>query len=207
MNLTCTTKIAVGSDHRVKGPVGVLSLQGAFALHLEMLADIGAEAVPVRTAAHLASCERLIIPGGESTTIAMMIERNGLVEPLRQRVESGMPILGTCAGMILLADGVTDGRPGQLRFGAIDIDVQRNGYGRQSQSFISKIRLINDEHDSEMTSTFIRAPRVTRVGAGVEVLGTLGDDPVLCRQGSVLACAFHPELAGDQRVHHLLLEV
>ena len=182
--------------------VGVLALQGAFALHIEACADIGIDAIEVRTPEQLDTVERLIIPGGESTTMSMMLDRNHLREPIERRLADGMPAFGTCAGMILLATDVSDGRPDQQSFAAIDIGVKRNGYGRQNQSFSDEMTIAGiDEDDRSFHAVFIRAPRVERVGDGVEVLARYDDDVVICQQDSILVSSFHPELSSDRRLH------
>ncbi len=186
--------------------VGVLALQGAFRAHLDACAELGVDAVEVRTASQLDGCDRVIIPGGESTTMSMMLDRNELREPLAERLDQGMPAFGTCAGMILLATEVSDGRPDQKSFGAIDIAVQRNGYGRQNQSFSDALAISVLSTDA-FHAVFIRAPRVERVGDGVEVLASYDGDPVLCQQGSVLVSAFHPELSPDRRLHRYFCEL
>ena len=184
------------------GRIGVLALQGAFRAHVEACTELGVEAIEVRTADQLEDCERLIIPGGESTTMSMMLDRNELREPIAKRLADGMAVFGTCAGMILLANEVSDGRDDQESFAAIDLAVQRNGYGRQNQSFSDEIDISGlDGDEAPFHAVFIRAPRVERVGEGVEVLATYRDEPVLCRQGPVLVAAFHPELSPDRRLH------
>jgi 5'-phosphate synthase pdxT subunit len=178
---------------------GVLALQGDFREHAAMFAECGATPVLVRTPEELASVDCLAIPGGESTTIGKLAVLHDLVEPIRDRAMEGMPVFGTCAGMIVLAMGVHDGTP---LLSLIDIDVRRNAYGRQVDSF---------EADVEVTglgpvrAVFIRAPRIDRVGPEVEVLGTHDGEPVVVGQGSILASAFHPEIAGDPRLHRRLL--
>lgn len=185
--------------------VGVLALQGAFARHVAVLRSLGADAFEVRTPAELARADALVIPGGESTTIAKLLVSSGLFEPLSQRLAAGMGAFGTCAGMILLADEVLDGRPDQQSFGAIDLSVRRNGYGRQIDSF--ETDLVVDGLDGPLLrAVFIRAPMVVRVGDGVTVLASVDDVPVLCRQGSVLVSSFHPELTDDDRLHRLFLD-
>lgn len=187
--------------------IGVLALQGAFSLHVRACRELGHEAIEVRTPAQLDTVERLIIPGGESTTMSMMLERNGLFGPLSDRLEQGLPVFGTCAGMILLASEVSDGRPDQRNFSSIDIDVRRNGYGRQNQSFSDEIVIAGlDEPVDDFHAVFIRAPRVERVGDSVEVLASYDGDPVLCRQGAVLVASFHPELSSDRRLHRYFCE-
>jgi 5'-phosphate synthase pdxT subunit len=184
--------------------VGVVALQGASARHASMLARLGADVVEVRTADSLSDVEAVVIPGGESTTISMLLESSGLFGPLAERLADGMPALGTCAGMILLADEVLDGRDDQRSFGAMDIGVRRNAFGRQVDSFETDLQVTGLD-GGPFHAVFIRAPVVERIGADVEVLARVGDRPVLCRQGPVLAAAFHPELSDDARVHLLFL--
>jgi len=180
--------------------VGVLALQGAFALHREALERCGADVVEVRKAEHLEGLDGLVIPGGESTTISKLLETFALTEPVAKAIADDLAIFGTCAGMILLASEVEDGRSDQISFGAIDISVRRNGYGRQIDSFESD--LVIDELGSDpLRAIFIRAPVVTRVGPGVEVLAEVDGVPVLCRQGAVMVSSFHPELTNDDRLH------
>lgn len=188
--------------------IGVLALQGAFALHVAACEDVGHEAIEVRTAEQLATVDRLIIPGGESTTMSMMLDINELRDPIADRLADGMPAFGTCAGMILLATDVSDGRPDQRSFSSIDIGVRRNGYGRQNQSFSDSLAIEGlDEPVDDFHAVFIRAPRVERVGDDVEVLASYGGDPVLCRQKSVLVTAFHPELSSDRRLHRYFCDL
>lgn len=185
--------------------IGVLALQGAFAAHVQACTAAGLDATEVRTPSELQAVDALIIPGGESTTISMMLDRNELREPIAERLRAGMAVFGTCAGMIVLATQVADGRDDQIGFGAIDIGVRRNGYGRQNQSFSDGLSLAGIDgivDPAELFhAVFIRAPRVERVGDGVQVLAEYGGDPVLCRSGSVLVAAFHPELSTDHRLH------
>jgi len=155
-----------------------------------------------------------VLPGGESTTISMLLERSELFDPVAERLRAGMPALGTCAGMILLAAEVVDGRPDQRYFGAIDLSVRRNGYGRQVDSFDEALDVTAagvDEPEVPFEASFIRAPVVERVGEGVDVLALVDDRPVLCASGPVLVAAFHPELAApggtiDLRIHRRFLE-
>ncbi|WP_420640313.1 pyridoxal 5'-phosphate synthase glutaminase subunit PdxT [Candidatus Poriferisocius sp.] len=184
--------------------VGVLALQGAFGRHEQVLSALGAAPVEVRTPAELAEVDRLVIPGGESTAISKLLDANGLAQPLADRLADGMPVLGTCAGMILLAAGVVDGYPGQRCFGAVNVAVRRNGYGRQSDSFHTDLAIMPWEEP--FPGVFIRAPVVESVGDGAEVLAELDGRPVLCRQGSAVVSAFHPELAGDDRLHRWFLD-
>jgi 5'-phosphate synthase pdxT subunit len=184
--------------------VGVLALQGASARHAAMLARLGAEPVAVRTPAELAGVDALVLPGGESTTISMLLESSGLFGPVADRLAGGMPAFGTCAGMILLGSEILDGRPDQRCFGALDIAVQRNAFGRQVDSFEADLAVRGVE-GPPLHAVFIRAPVVERVADEVEVLAAVGGRPVLCRQRQVLAAAFHPELGDDPRLHELFL--
>lgn len=179
--------------------IGVLALQGAFAVHSAILERLGASTVEVRGSGQLDSVDGLVIPGGESTTISMMLQRAGLIEALKQRLDDGLPALGTCAGMILLASEISDGRPDQHALGAIDLTVRRNAYGTQIDSFEADIAVAGLA--SPFHAVFIRAPVVERVGRDVEVLALVDDLPVLCRAGPVSVAAFHPELSGDDRIH------
>ncbi len=189
--------------------VGVLALQGAWQLHAEAVAALGATAVEVRDPSHLAGVEALILPGGESTTLSRLLVTSGLFDPLAERLAAGLPAFGTCAGMILLASDVLDGRPDQRSFGVVDVAVRRNAFGSQVESFETDLPVAGLAGGA-FPATFIRAPVVERVGDGVEVLAsvarTSGEDrPVLCRQGPVLVSAFHPELSGDLRLHQQFL--
>ena len=185
--------------------VGVLALQGAVALHARALERLGATAVEVRSAADLARVDALIVPGGESTTMSKLLVANDLFDPIAERLAEGMPALGTCAGMIVLAREVLDGRADQRSFAAIDIAVRRNAFGRQVDSFEADLDVIGLA-EAPVHAVFIRAPVVEQVGNGVEVLAEVdGGRPVACRQGQVLVTAFHPELSPDLRVHELFL--
>ena len=184
--------------------VGVLALQGAFRAHADKLIELGVDVVEVRRPPHLDEVDALIMPGGESTTMSMLLESSGLFDPLAIRIDDGMPVFGTCAGLILLSSNIEDGRPDQRSFGRFDIDVQRNGYGRQIESFETEL-------DTTVTSepihaVFIRAPRIVRHGDGVDVLAESRGDAVLVRSGSALGASFHPELATDTRIHRLFLD-
>ena len=185
--------------------VGVLALQGATRPHKEVLEALGAVAVEVRKADDLAAIDGVILPGGESTTISFLLDSSGLRGPLTERLADGLPALGTCAGMILLATNVLDGRPDQRSLGAIDIDVRRNAFGRQRESFEADIE-VDGLPGGPLHAVFIRAPAVARAGADVEVLARIGDRPVLCREGAVTVCSFHPELGDDLRLHQRFLE-
>ena len=184
--------------------VGVLALQGAFAAHTRMLRALGAEPREVRGPDDLDLVDALVMPGGESTTMSMLLQSSSLHDPIRSRIVDGMPVLATCAGLILLADGVRDGRPDQIGFGVLDVDVRRNAFGRQVDSFEADLDVVG--LDAPFHGVFIRAPIVERAGDDVEVLAALEGRPVLVRQGSVLAAAFHPELSDDNRIHRLFLE-
>lgn len=184
--------------------LGVLALQGAFERHAEAVEALGADAVLVRTPADLAAVEAIVLPGGESTTMSRLLETSGLFDPLAERLADGLPAFGTCAGMILLASEVRDGRADQRSFATVDIAVRRNAFGRQAQSFEADLD-IEGVPGGAFPGVFIRAPAVERVGPGVEVLARVGDRPVLCRQGTVLVAAFHPELSNDLRLHQAFL--
>ena len=181
--------------------VGVLALQGAFEAHQHVLHDLGVETVQVRTPAELELVDALVMPGGESTTMSHLLVTSGLFESIDARLKQGMPVFGTCAGMILLAKGVLDGRSDQKSFGAIDIDVKRNAYGRQIDSFETDIEV--DGFVEDFHAVFIRAPQIARCGEGVTVLARHGQDIVLARQGSVMVASFHPELTSDTRIHSI----
>jgi 5'-phosphate synthase pdxT subunit len=189
----------------VRPRVGVLALQGAFAAHARVLADLGAEPVEVRRPDALESVDALVMPGGESTTMSMLLESSQLFEPVAKRLADGLPVLGTCAGMILLASEVVDGRPDQRSFAAIDITVRRNAYGRQVDSFETDLD-VPAIGAPPFHAVFIRAPGVERVGPDVEVLAELDGRAVLARQGAVTVAAFHPELSGDPRLHARFLQ-
>jgi 5'-phosphate synthase pdxT subunit len=183
--------------------IGVLALQGAFAAHSDCLTSIGVQSIEVRTPEQLGSVDALLMPGGESSTMSQLLESSGLFGPIAQRIADGMPVFGTCAGMILLASEILDGRSDQRNFSAIDISVRRNAFGRQVDSFEATI----NSSVGEFHGVFIRAPRIERVGAQVEVLGSINDEPVLVRQGNVLAASFHPELSNDARLHEYFVSI
>jgi len=185
--------------------VGVLALQGAFAEHASALAAVGARPVLVRTPAGLDALDAVVLPGGESTTMSKLLDSSGLRAPLSEALAEGMPAFGTCAGLILLARSVADGRPDQRSFGVLDVAVLRNGYGRQRESFEAPVP-VDAVGEPPFPGVFIRAPRITSVGEAVAVLASVGGDPVLVSQGPLLAAAFHPELAGDLRLHRLFLQ-
>jgi pyridoxal 5'-phosphate synthase pdxT subunit len=183
------------------GPViGVLALQGAFVSHQRRLAELDVFSRQVRTPADLAVVDALVMPGGESTTMSKLLLSSGLFDEIDARLDGGMPVFGTCAGMILLATEILDGRPDQRSFGAIDIAVRRNGYGRQVDSFEAELDVASIA-GGPFHGVFIRAPKVERVGPGVEVLAEHDGIPVLARSGRVTVASFHPELANDARLH------
>lgn len=177
--------------------IGVLALQGGFAAHVERLEALGHSAFEVRTAGDVERAAGLVLPGGESSAQLRLIERFGLIDAIRALGKSERPVLGTCAGAILAATGVS--WPEQASFALIDIDVERNAYGRQRESF----EAIADG-DARLPLVFIRAPRIVRVGPGVRVLATLKGEPILVQQGNVTVATFHPELTGDPRVHRMV---
>ncbi len=185
--------------------IGVLALQGAFKLHVQALERLGVEALEVRSLQDFDDSEALIIPGGESTTMSFLLESSRIFDSLKERSTDGIPILGTCAGMILLSSKITDGRSDQKSLGLIDIEVRRNGYGRQIDSFESD--LLIKGFDNSFRGVFIRAPLVESVGEEVEVLAEINGHPVMCRQGSTIVTSFHPELADDDRIHADFLEM
>jgi 5'-phosphate synthase pdxT subunit len=195
----------------IRGPrrrIGILALQGDVTEHAAALTELGELPVEVRNPRDLATVDAIVIPGGESTTMSILLQSSGLLGPLRERLQEGIPAFGTCAGMILLASEISDGRPDQQTLGAIDVGVRRNAFGRQVDSF--EADLVVDGLAAPFHAVFIRAPVVQWVGRGVEVLATVDDPggvarPVLCRQGSVLVAAFHPELSGDRRIHDMFL--
>ena len=185
--------------------VGILALQGGFRPHAEALTALDAETVEVRLPRDLAQVEALVLPGGESTTVGRLLQTSELIEPLRERLAAGMPVLGTCAGLILLSSEVIDGRPDQPVLGAIDLTVRRNAHGRQNESFEAPLE-ITGLAGGPFPGVFIRAPGIERIGNDVDVLAQLASgQPVAARQGSVTVCAFHPELAGDLRFHQHFL--
>lgn len=201
--LCCLVASPSGSAPVVK--IGVLALQGAFAAHAAALRALDAEPREVRTADDLDAVDALVLPGGESTTMSMLLESSGLFDPIATRLAAGMPALGTCAGMILLGSTILDGRDDQRCFGAVDIAVRRNAFGRQIDSFEADLDL-TELQGGPFRAVFIRAPFVEGTGPDVEVLATVDGHPVLCRQGRVTVAAFHPELSGDLRLHDRFLK-
>jgi 5'-phosphate synthase pdxT subunit len=184
--------------------VGVLALQGDFREHLFALEECGVNASIVRRPAELAVVDALVLPGGESTAIANLARSFEMFEPLKSRIASGMPVYGSCAGMILLADRVLDAAVGQETFGGLDITVRRNAFGRQVDSFETDLEFAGITNPP-VRAVFIRAPWVESVGPEVEVLATF-DHAVAVRQGALLATSFHPELTGDNRIHRYFIE-
>jgi 5'-phosphate synthase pdxT subunit len=184
--------------------IGVLALQGAFREQAETLGALGAEVTLVKAPEHLAGVDAVVLPGGESTTVDKLLDSSGLRTPLRDALRDGMPALAVCAGLIVLAAEVVDGRSDQQPLGVIDVTVRRNGYGRQLDSFEADLD-IAELPDGPFSGVFIRAPLIERVGPDVAVLAAHEGVPVLGRQGSILFATFHPELSGDLRVHELFL--
>jgi pyridoxal 5'-phosphate synthase pdxT subunit len=202
--------VVAGSSAPVTGPVvGVLDLQGDVREHLAALAEVGCPARPVKWPGDLEGLAGLVLPGGESTTLSMLLESTGLFDAVAARLadaERPLPVLGTCAGLVLVAAEVLDGRPDQRTFGVLNAVVRRNGYGRQEQSFEADI-VFGSGESPPLPTVFIRAPLVVSIGAAVDVLATLDGVPVLVRQGPVLASSFHPELTADRRVHRLFADM
>jgi len=184
--------------------VGVLALQGDFAKHIEMLRRCGAEAAVVRTAQEVESVDALVIPGGESTTVGKLLGRFGVGRAIEERARKGMPVFGTCTGMILMAKGIEGSD--QPRLGLMDITVRRNAFGRQVDSFEADLR-IPELGEEPVRAVFIRAPIVTEIRDGAEALASVDGDVVLVRQGKLLAAAFHPELTDDTRLHRMFLRM
>jgi 5'-phosphate synthase pdxT subunit len=187
--------------------IGVLALQGDFREHIQAINLCGQQTLEVRRISELDECDALILPGGESTAIALLARNYDLIDPIRARIKSGMPTYGSCAGMILLADRVIDGAPGQETFGGIDMTVRRNAFGRQVDSFESSLTF----GTHSLHAVFIRAPWVEEVGAGVEVISSVVTEdgsihPVAVRQEHLLATSFHPELTGDLVVHRYFID-
>ncbi|MFD6663010.1 pyridoxal 5'-phosphate synthase glutaminase subunit PdxT [Micromonospora chalcea] len=194
------------------GPViGVLALQGDVREHVAALTGAGADARPVRRPGELDAVDALVVPGGESTTISKLVDIFEMREPIDKRIAAGMPVYGSCAGMIMLAAQVLDGRPDQRGFAGVDMTVRRNAFGRQVDSFEAPVALTGVD-GGPFHAVFIRAPWVERVGPDVEVLGRVTDGPaadriVAVRQGNLLATSFHPELTGDLRLHRHFVEL
>ena len=185
--------------------VGVLALQGDVREHVSSLIACGVEPISVRRSSEIDAIDALVLPGGESTTIAQLAEVFGIYDQLKNRIAEGMPVYGSCAGMILLANEILDAKVGQKTFGGLDITVRRNAFGRQVDSFESDIAF-NDGSADLIRAVFIRAPWVEKVGAGVDVLASVENHPVAVRSTTVLATSFHPELTGDHRIHRYFIE-
>ena len=185
--------------------VGVLALQGDVREHMSALSACGIDAREIRRPAELAEVDALVLPGGESTTIAQLSEIFGLLDPIRNRIAAGMPVYGSCAGMILLADSILDAKAGQKTFGGLDITVRRNAFGRQVDSFESDIDFA-DGINQKLKAVFIRAPWVEKIGPNVQVLASIDSHPVAVRSEHLLATSFHPELTSDHRIHRYFIE-
>jgi 5'-phosphate synthase pdxT subunit len=185
--------------------VGVLALQGDVREHISSLIACGVDPSTVRRASELDQVDALVLPGGESTTIAQLAEVFGIYSQIKNRIAVGMPVYGSCAGMILLADEILDAKQGQKSFGGLDITVRRNAFGRQVDSFESDIPFADGSSDL-IRAVFIRAPWVERVGDGVEVLATVDTHPVAVRSRTLFATSFHPELTADHRIHRYFIE-
>jgi len=185
--------------------IGVLALQGDVREHVRALAADDVEAFGVRRASELDGLDGLVLPGGESTTIAKLARHFEILEPLRERIRRGLPTFGTCAGMILLADRIVDGTADQETIGGLDVTVRRNAFGRQVDSFEADLDMVGV--DGPVHAVFIRAPWVESVGDGVDVLARVGEHPVAIRQGHLMATSFHPEIDGDGRVHGAFVDL
>jgi 5'-phosphate synthase pdxT subunit len=185
--------------------IGVLALQGAFDAHVQHLNALDVDVRLIKTEADLEEIDGLIIPGGESTTMSNLLVASGLGKTLTQKIDNGFPVFGTCAGMIMMANSIVDGRPDQIVLNAMDIQVRRNGYGRQNDSFEQDINI--ETFEVPFHALFIRAPIIEKIANDVEVLSTVNSHPVLVRQGSALASSFHPELVSDLRVHEIFLSM
>jgi len=185
--------------------VGVLALQGDVREHIKSLIDCGVEAVAVRRAGEIQSVDALVLPGGESTTISQLSEVFGVYQLIKDRIASGMPVYGSCAGMILLAEEILDAKLGQKSFGGLEITVRRNAFGRQVDSFESDIEFADGSTDL-MRAVFIRAPWVEKVSDSVQILASVDSHPVAVRSRTALATSFHPELSGDDRIHRYFIE-
>ena len=203
--------------------VGILALQGDVTEHARALQAVGARPRPVRRREDLSGLDGIVLPGGESTTLGLLLGSSGLRHPLGKELHAGLPVFATCAGLILVAASVRDGRRDQWSYEVVDVAVRRNGYGRQTQSFETQL-VVAGVAGGPVPAVFIRAPVIEQVGAGVEVLAALapsgadgplsappsaarGTEPVLCRQGTALVAAFHPELTGDRRLHALFVSM
>ena len=205
-----TVQVGEGAGASPRLTLGVLAVQGDVREHTRVLSGLGAHVVAVRRPSELDGIEGLVIPGGESTTMDKLVRAFDLADPLRELIAGGLPVYGSCAGMIMLADRIADRRPGQQTLGGLDITVRRNAFGRQVDSFEEDIHLSG--LDAPVHAVFIRAPWVEEAGKGVEVLARVGAGPaagriVAVRQGALLATSFHPEVTGDTRVHRLFVDM
>lgn len=185
--------------------IGVLALQGAFDAHVRCLTGLNVEVRLVKTESELKDVDGLVVPGGESTTMSNLLVSSGLGKILANKIHEGLPVFGTCAGMIMMASSIIDGRPDQIALNAMNIQVRRNGYGRQNDSFEQDIDIAS--FDTPFHALFIRAPIIEKVGNDVEVLSTVDGHPVLVRQGKALASSFHPELVPDLRIHEIFKSI
>lgn len=185
--------------------VGVLALQGDVREHMSSLIACGVDPISVRRSSEIDQVDALVLPGGESTTIAQLAEVFGIYDQLKKRIDEGMPVYGSCAGMILLANEILDSKVGQKTFGGLNITVRRNAFGRQIDSFETDIPF-DDGSNELVRAVFIRAPWVEKVGEGVEVLASVDNHPVAVRSKTLLATSFHPEITGDHRVHRYFIE-
>lgn len=189
-----------------KVKIGVLALQGDVREHIQALSDCGVDAVPVKTPEELESISALVIPGGESTTMSKLARSFGLIDPIRRRIETGMPVYGSCAGLILLSDRILDAAAGQESFGGLDVTTRRNAFGRQVDSFESDLS-IPAISSAAFRAVFIRAPWIEECGDSVEILAEVNGHPVAVKSGTLLATSFHPELTGDNRIHQYFVDV
>lgn len=186
--------------------IGVLALQGDVREHVSVLRALGIEPVEVRTASHLDSVDALVVPGGESTVIDKLSRLFDLFEPIKQRINAGMPVLGTCAGLIMLADDLADGTSDQQTFGGLDVTVRRNAFGAQVDSFETQLDIPSVSNEP-IQATFIRAPIIERAGESVEILARLDDGRIVAAsQGNLIGISFHPEVSGETRIHRYFLD-
>ena len=188
-------------------PIGVLALQGDFREHIATLNACGADAVEVRSITELEKCNGLVIPGGESTVIEKLATSYGLFDPIKNKIQNGFPVFGTCAGLIMLADEIVDGIPGQRGFGGLDISVRRNAFGNQLDSFETDLDFAGLP-GGKVHAAFIRAPIVERVAKEVEILSKLGDGRIVAvKSKNAMGISFHPEVTGEKRIHEMFLDV
>lgn len=188
-------------------PIGVLALQGDFREHIATLNACGADAVEVRSITELEKCNGLVIPGGESTVIEKLATNYGLFDPIKNKIQNGFPVFGTCAGLIMLADEIVDGIPGQRGFGGLDISVRRNAFGNQLDSFETDLDFAGLP-GGKVHAAFIRAPIVERVAKEVEILSKLGDGRIVAvKSKNAMGISFHPEVTGEKRIHEMFLDV